>query len=327
MWMDAHQSQYGFSLESWRPDTPNTQSEPVNDAMSMHCPDHRFTFEYPQQAAPNAFAATDFGVPPSPFGIDQLLTSNEPPLRASSSFQMPFLPSRPSNSSVWPSDYSAYQTGPFGSRYFGGMSQEEQTPINSVSEPLAALQLYQEALRKALNHASRNELRHAASALREASERLGTDVDTLRLYQTVPFPGPVAEPVPDWAERRQELLANFSHCWLGILQKQKDLTTAKLKGEKIPAAQTRISTNCLEKLGSEVLIPLCDKFYPKGLVDWHGGVWEERIVDSTSRTRIVYRAACADLAVSVVVLLECRELGEELDRQRCKNKSSDGCNG
>lgn len=67
-----------------------------------------------------------------------------------------------------------------------------------------------------------------------------------------------------------------------------------LSGRSPQRSQNLISEEGLERMGKE-LIRLCDGIERHGLVDYHYGVWEERILDSalftfTNPMRIYRRA-------------------------------------
>lgn len=122
-----------------------------------------------------------FAVPQTPFGIDELLTRDEPPLRAYSRHQHSFFPARHSNNLDWQLGYSTCHQDLRTGRWYN-MSADSSDRVESAtpSEPLATLREYEESLRRALECASRNELRQAAVALRDASERLKSGVNVLR---------------------------------------------------------------------------------------------------------------------------------------------------
>lgn len=74
---------------------------------------------------------------------------------------------------------------------------------------------------------------------------------------------------------------DFNHAWLGLLQKQKDITESE---ERLQAGQSLISKDELEDMGKE-LVRLCDGVEKHGLVDYEYGVWEEQIIASESSSR------------------------------------------
>lgn len=74
---------------------------------------------------------------------------------------------------------------------------------------------------------------------------------------------------------------DFNHGWLGLLQKQKDVTES---GQKPQAGQSVISRDELEDTGKE-LVRLCDGLEKHGLVDYEYGVWEEKIIASKPSRR------------------------------------------
>jgi hypothetical protein len=78
---------------------------------------------------------------------------------------------------------------------------------------------------------------------------------------------------------RIKLWNDFNHAWLGLLQKQKDLTEGDGKPQ---GSQSLITKDELEDMGKEI-VRLCDGVEKHGLVDYECGVWEERIIASTYR--------------------------------------------
>ncbi|KEZ39633.1 hypothetical protein SAPIO_CDS9561 [Scedosporium apiospermum] len=73
---------------------------------------------------------------------------------------------------------------------------------------------------------------------------------------------------------RLKLWNNFNHAWLGLFQKQKDMTESE---QKPRGADSLLSKDDLEKMGKE-LVRLCDGIERHGLVDYQYGVWEEQII-------------------------------------------------
>lgn len=75
---------------------------------------------------------------------------------------------------------------------------------------------------------------------------------------------------------RIKLWNDFNHAWLGILQRQKEMTES---GQQPQRSQSVISAEGLKKMGKE-LVRLCDSIERHGLVDYQYGVWEEQIIES-----------------------------------------------
>ena len=84
-------------------------------------------------------------------------------------------------------------------------------------------------------------------------------------------------------ERRFKLWTDFNHCWLAVLQKQKDTTLAMLgPGAPVPPpAGGMLQEPFLERMGRE-LVALCNHMERFGLVDYQMGVWEEEIMNGAS---------------------------------------------
>lgn len=80
-------------------------------------------------------------------------------------------------------------------------------------------------------------------------------------------------------DERIKLWHDFNHCWLAVLQKQKDLTQEMLDtGHPPPAPQSMLREDFLERMGREITRH-CDSLEKSGLVDYQMGVWEEEIIN------------------------------------------------
>lgn len=88
---------------------------------------------------------------------------------------------------------------------------------------------------------------------------------------------------PKLHQDRIKLWENFNHAWLALFQAQK---ATMQPGRFLQRSQSLVSEEGLEKMGKE-LIRLCDGIERHGLVDYHYGVWEERILDGTSSPGLV----------------------------------------
>ncbi|EGO61091.1 hypothetical protein NEUTE1DRAFT_76809 [Neurospora tetrasperma FGSC 2508] len=83
---------------------------------------------------------------------------------------------------------------------------------------------------------------------------------------------------------RIKLWNDFNHAWLGMLQRQKEMTES---GQQPQRSQSVISAEGLKKMGKE-LIRLCDSIERHGLVDYQYGVWEEQIIEILTECLNVY---------------------------------------
>jgi hypothetical protein len=83
-------------------------------------------------------------------------------------------------------------------------------------------------------------------------------------------------------ENRHDMWQDYNHAWLALLQRQKDMMES---GQQLGRSQTLLSQESLEHLGRK-LIEMGDKLEKHGLVDYERGVWEERIVNSKSSSRM-----------------------------------------
>ncbi|KAF4985844.1 hypothetical protein FDECE_16276 [Fusarium decemcellulare] len=87
-------------------------------------------------------------------------------------------------------------------------------------------------------------------------------------------------------EDRVKLWHNFNHAWLGLGQRQLELMTSS---KQLTRPQSLISKATIEKLG-HALIRSCDGIERHGLVDYHYGVWEEKIIAALEDCLDVYEA-------------------------------------
>lgn len=71
----------------------------------------------------------------------------------------------------------------------------------------------------------------------------------------------------------------FNHCWLALLQRQKESTEQMMHLNQQPTPSNAIlSVKVLEQMGTE-LVRLCDNVERYGLVDYEMGVAEEEIIN------------------------------------------------
>ena len=82
------------------------------------------------------------------------------------------------------------------------------------------------------------------------------------------------------AAERAKLWDQFNLCWLGLLQRQKDNTEARLsRVAELETSRPTLSVEKLQRMGDQ-LISWCDDLERYGLVDYQKGVWEEEIESS-----------------------------------------------
>ncbi|ROT40828.1 hypothetical protein SODALDRAFT_105672 [Sodiomyces alkalinus F11] len=124
---------------------------------------------------------------------------------------------------------------------------------------------YQTALRGVFQNIRAGALESASQSLLDVSNWLLSQVQELGLCQDD----------PKLHQDRIKLWENFNHAWLALFQAQKDMMQP---GRLLQRPQSLVSEEGLERMGKE-LIRLCDGIERHGLVDYHYGVWEERILD------------------------------------------------
>ena len=79
---------------------------------------------------------------------------------------------------------------------------------------------------------------------------------------------------------RLNMWTEFNHCWLALLQRQKESTEQMIQVNQHPTPSDAIlSVKVLEQMGAE-LVRLCDNVERYGLVDYEMGVAEEEIIGS-----------------------------------------------
>lgn len=80
--------------------------------------------------------------------------------------------------------------------------------------------------------------------------------------------------------QRLTLWEEFNHCWLALLQKQKEMVEKMAAtGQRPQQPQSVVEYDYLEKMGTQ-LVKNCDNMEKHGLVDYQMGVWEEEIIAS-----------------------------------------------
>jgi hypothetical protein len=81
---------------------------------------------------------------------------------------------------------------------------------------------------------------------------------------------------------RLKLWTDFNHCWLVVLQRQREITMDwHQTGQRPPGSTSLLEHDQMELMGKE-LVRLCDVMEKHGLVDYQMGVWEEEIVGCKS---------------------------------------------
>ncbi|CRG88807.1 hypothetical protein PISL3812_05842 [Talaromyces islandicus] len=130
----------------------------------------------------------------------------------------------------------------------------------------AAYRRYQELLVAAFEYVRAGRLVRASSLVLDITKWL---VGNARLFG-------LSLDDPQRYQGRLKLWEDLNNCWLALFQKQKVSTS--------PPRQAQSTTDLLTietmKHMGEVVIELCDKLQPMGLVDYQMGLWEEIILDS-----------------------------------------------
>ncbi|KAI9890862.1 MAG: hypothetical protein M1814_003501 [Vezdaea aestivalis] len=147
----------------------------------------------------------------------------------------------------------------------GGL-QDQAYERNRIDE---AYNEYKEGIRRTFTHIRNGNLVDGSQALLDVSTWLLTNAVELGIVRDE----------QEVYNERIKMWDEFNHCWLAVLQKQKDVTINMLEST-LPAMHSvnLIPEDFLEKLGQE-LVRLCDGMERHGLVDYQMGVWEEQILD------------------------------------------------
>ncbi|MCJ1282991.1 hypothetical protein MMC26_002318 [Xylographa opegraphella] len=263
-------------------ETPRVQQYPQ---YSSHLMSYNIPQQAPQQAAyepvqqfqPRQSAAVE--VLSNQFGVPQYYppseSSSAPTLAqqyASAPFQqqMAYQHSAQANRSAVPASYAVgiadYEQPPLPDVLGQQQPEPQEQPDNSGYD--AAYSQYLEALRRAFQDIRDGRLVEAGQCLLEISEWLLGHASELGLTKDEqPLHG-----------ERIKLWNDFNTCWLGVLQRQKDITQGMLdSGQPPPPPQSILQIEFLERMGRE-LVRLCDGMERHGLVDYQMGVWEEEII-------------------------------------------------
>lgn len=106
--------------------------------------------------------------------------------------------------------------------------------------------------------------------------------------------------------RRIKLWKDFNHCWLALLQAQKEMSSNA--GRSSVQSQNLIHGKMLKRMGDEI-VATCDHFKDFNLVDYELGIWEEEIIDSEYSTLEFMLPGPCQLRLfftdHIPVLLEC----------------------
>jgi predicted DNA-binding WGR domain protein len=77
---------------------------------------------------------------------------------------------------------------------------------------------------------------------------------------------------------RLKLWMDFNHCWLAVLQRQREMTYDwQQTGQRPAGTSSMLEYDQMETMGRD-LVRLCDVMEKHGLVDYQMGVWEEEII-------------------------------------------------
>ncbi|MCJ1434121.1 hypothetical protein MMC27_003487 [Xylographa pallens] len=226
----------------------------------------------PRQSAAVEVLSTQFGVPQY---YPTSESSSAPTLAqqyASAPFQqqMAYQQSAQTSRSAVPATFAVgiadYEQPPLPDVLEQQQQQQQEQPDNSGYD--AAYNQYLEALRRAFQDIRDGRLIEAGQCLLEISEWLLGHAGELGLTKDEqPLHG-----------ERLKLWNDFNTCWLGVLQRQKEITQGMLdSGHPPPPPQSILQVEFLERMGRE-LVRLCDGMERHGLVDYQMGVWEEEII-------------------------------------------------
>jgi hypothetical protein len=169
------------------------------------------------------------------------------------------------------------------------MGMEEQA-IPVEENPSETFGHYESTLREVFREIKDGDLANASETLVTASFLLRDGVTRfgmwlfLRPSRSTLTSTAVTGLVSDDSRARPNRIGiwqEFNNAWLSLLQRQKDMVESH---QQLGQSQTPLTLEGLRNLG-RTLIEICDVLERHGLVDYEMGVWEERIVDSKSRTR------------------------------------------
>ncbi|KAF2683604.1 hypothetical protein K458DRAFT_39772 [Lentithecium fluviatile CBS 122367] len=155
---------------------------------------------------------------------------------------------------------------PTASGAYGQPAYGEQTQHGSGNEYDDFYNNYQAELKKTFEYIRDGRLDEAAPQLFRLSDWLLHWAETLVRDDEA------------HQQQRLKLWEEFNHCWLTLLQKQKDLVAESLSvGRNPQPPQSLVKYEFLEKMGTQ-LVKNCDNMEKHGLVDYQMGVWEEEII-------------------------------------------------
>ncbi|CAI6336445.1 unnamed protein product [Periconia digitata] len=146
--------------------------------------------------------------------------------------------------------------------------QQSQRQSSSGNEYDDFYNNYQGELKKTFEYIRDDRLAEAAPSLFRLSDWLLHWAETLGLVRDD----------ENHHSQRLTLWEEFNHCWLSLLQKQKELVEKMAAtGQRPQQPQSIVDYDFLEKMGTQ-LVKNCDNMEKHGLVDYQMGVWEEEII-------------------------------------------------
>jgi hypothetical protein len=175
--------------------------------------------------------------------------------------------------------------GPYSQTSFA--EQQPQGSSSSNNEYDDFYNNYQAGLKKTFEYVRDGRLSEAASLLFDLSdwllqwaETLGELTRAARLERAAELTIGLVRDDEAHYQQRLTLWEEFNHCWLTLLQKQKELVAGIAStGHRPQEPQSVVDYDFLEKMGTR-LVKNCDNMEKHGLVDYQMGVWEEEIIAS-----------------------------------------------
>lgn len=186
-----------------------------------------------------------------------------------------------------PTAPGSYSQTSYGEQQQPQSQPHQQPPQGSGNEYDDFYNNYQAELKKTFENIRDGRLADAAPQLFRLSDWLLHWAETLGELARSTHPERAAELTiglvrDDEAhyQQRLKLWEEFNHCWLTLLQKQKELVAESVNaGQRPQPPQSIVEYDFLEKMGTQ-LVKNCDNMEKHGLVDYQMGVWEEEIIAS-----------------------------------------------
>jgi len=185
-----------------------------------------------------------------------------------------------------PTAAGAYAQAPYGEQQ---QQQPQPQPQGTGNEYDDFYNNYQAELKKTFEYVRDGRLHEAGQQLFRLSdwllhwaETLGERARSAHLERAAELTLGLVRDDEAHYEQRLKLWEEFNHCWLTMLQKQKEMVAESMANRQDPQPpQSTVDYNMLEKMGTQ-LVKNCDNMEKHGLVDYQMGVWEEEIIASKS---------------------------------------------